>query len=89
MLKVSHLMRTQNAHQTFLMALHILKRKAWDEFQENDSSRMTYYDWNKEVGERYPSFFFWNMIADLIKCILLFVRAHRLGKLELYMQTLK
>ena len=82
-------MRTRNAHQAFLMALHVLKKTAWNEFQETDNSGKTYHEWNKEVSDKAPTFFFWNMIANLTKRILMFVRAHRQGNLILYMQTLK
>ena len=36
-IKVSHLMRTRNAHQITLLALHKLKMEAWDEYLESST----------------------------------------------------
>ena len=89
MLKVSHIVRTRNAYQVFLLALFILKKKAWDDFQEKDTSLMTFAEWVEESSSKSATFFYWELVADIVKKVLMFVRAHRQGNFFLYMQTLK
>ena len=89
MLKVSHLMRTRHAHQVVLLALHALKRKAWDYFQETGRSRLTYDEWINQLSEKSPTIFFWELICKLVRKVLMFVRSHRERNFYLYMQTMK
>ena len=86
LLKVSHLMKTRNAHQVFLLALHILKTDAWNVVKESGSD-LTYAEWNQEMCERSATFMFWNMISDVTTKILMFIRAHR--ERNLYVQAMK
>ena len=89
LLKVSHLMRTRYAYQVSLLSLHILKKKAWDQYQEESGATMTYMEWSEKMCRLSGTFYFWNMISELSKLILMFVRAHREQNFFLYVQVLK
>ena len=88
MLKVSHLLRTRNAHQVFLLALHILRTEAWNSFKETGDG-MTYVEWNKVMCDRSATFKFWSLISELVTKILMFVRSHRERNFHLYVAMLK
>ena len=87
-LKVSHLMRTRNAHQVTILALFILRKKAWEDFREI-SSTCTFLEWVTLMKEKSATFYFWDMIFKLEQTVLLFIRAHREKKFTLYIQTVK
>ena len=89
LLKVSHLMRTRHAYQVLLLSLHVLKKKAWDQVKIERGKNIAYDEWNAEMCETSSTFFFWNMISELVKKILMFVRAHREQNFFLYAQVLK
>ena len=50
---------------------------------------MTFAEWVEESSSKSATFFYWQLVADIEKRVLMFVRAHRQGNFFLYMQTLK
>ena len=86
-LKVSHLMRTRNAHQVTLAALFVLKATAWKESSQDLS--LSFAEWTEQLQKKSSTFFFWDLIFELQRKVLLFIRAHREKKFRLYIQTVK
>ena len=89
MYHASHLTRTRHAHEEFILALHILKMKAWDQFQQRDVSLLSFIEWTEEMHNKSATFKFWDTYSKLVQLVLMFVRAHRTGDFALYMQTVK
>ena len=89
LLKVSHLMRTRNAHQVTLLSLFILKMEAWNEYRDLPKSTMSYHEWTTKMSSESPTFGYWQLVMDLEKKVLMFVRAQRSKDFFLYIQSLK
>lgn len=87
-LKASHLTRTRHAHQVTIAALTELQNQA---FLAEDSSNdgKIFSDWKVSMAAQSPTFKFWDTIVNLEKLILIFVRAHREGNFDLYVETLE
>ena len=85
-LKSAHLKRTRNAHQITALALSKLQD---DSFLMNDDNDEQNHDsWKKCMLEKYPTFFYWDLILRYELLILIFVRAHRERNFTLYREVL-
>lgn len=87
-LKVSHLAKTRQAHQTTAVALYKLLKDAYNSTRgfvdEND-----FHLWQVEMKKLYPTFVFWHMIMQLQIAILVFAKAQRENNFPLYVEVLE
>lgn len=81
-LKVSHLTRTRHAHQVTALALANLQQEAFSlsnpECQDLDEE--AFRTWKTAMVQKSPTFQFWELILQLERLILIFVRSHRQKK---------
>ena len=87
LLNVSHLTKTQHAHQITIAALYQLQREAYALSDESLTS--TFDEWRQNMIEKSPTFQFWDTTLRIGKLVLTFVRAHRERNFDLYVQSLE
>lgn len=87
-LKVTHLTKTRHSHQLTALALSKLQRDAWQIAVEANSN-ISFEDWKKDMEKQSPTFKFWTIILEFEKLVLVFVRAHRTGDFNLYVESLE
>ena len=89
-LKAAHIYKTRIAHEITALTLATLQQQAYQTYVNNCEKHPlpTFKVW-KSMMLQYPTFRIWNMILDLEITILMFVRAHREGNLDLYVKVLQ
>ena len=75
-LTVSHLTRTQHAHQVTIEVLHKLQKEAYSLLGES-----TLEAWRLSMIEKGPIFQFWDTVMGIVKLVLMFI--------DLYIQCLE
>ena len=92
MLKGTHVTRTRYAHQVTALSLSILRREAYtkhvDDCHENGDKLLSFEEWCNKKGEALPQFKYWQTAYDMEMLLLRFVRAIRIGDLNLYLKSL-
>ena len=72
LLHVSHLKRTQSAHEILVVAFSKLKSDAYAKSGQD----LSVDEWSEEMSNQHPTFFYWDLIVKLQMTIFMFVRAH-------------
>lgn len=84
----NHIKRTRYAHQVSLMALHLLKHKAYSAYCSNvDGPPESQAMWDQLSRTENPQFKYWSTIMELELLICRFVRSLREGDFLLYVQV--
>ena len=83
-LTASHLLRTRHAHQITIAALTVLQNQAF-----LADGGISFNDWKVSMAAQSPTFKFWDIVVNLEKIILIFIRAHREANFDLYIETLE
>ncbi len=87
----SHLSRTCHAHQVTGTSLYTPQQKAYTHFVTNllqGHAAKSFDDWKKCMASQNLQFQYWERTLQFELTVLLFVKAIRLGKFELYVEAL-
>ena len=84
-LKASHVTRARRAHQISASALYILLQRAYSK----NETEISFEDWIANHVETSPTFQYWCLILELEFMMLVFVRAIREAKFQLYVEVLQ
>ena len=79
-LSASHITRTRWAHQVTAASLHILMKKAYEEYSKSDETDgpvRPFNEWRDEKMKKCPQFLYWATVLDLELLCLQLVRAFR------------
>ena len=87
-LKVSHLARTRHAHQVTVLTLSKLQKEAFQSTDSGDDEE-SFALWRSDMIKKSPTFQFWDIIIQLEIKILLFIKAHREKKFDLFVEVLE
>ena len=87
-LKASHLTRTRYAHQVTALTLAKLQYEAFMETSgPHDDKAME--DWRKKMVQVSPTFQYWDTVLEMEIIGLIFIRSHREGNFQLYVESVK
>ena len=81
-LTASHLTRTRRAHQVTAASLHLLMKKAYEEYTLFD-------EWREEKMKKCPQFLYWATVLDFELVCLQLVRAIREADFSLYLKAIR
>ena len=84
-LNANHLTSTRHAHQVTVAALSKLQHVAFSLANTEEN----FEAWKVIMTQQYLTFQFWDTVMRMELLILMFVRAHREKKIELYVETLE
>ena len=83
LLRCAHITRTRHAHQVTAVALTKLQRQAYIHAETYES----FQEWRSSMMH-HPTFLFWDIILETELNILIFIRAHREKRFNLYVEAL-
>lgn len=84
-LNVSNIKKTRMAHQVTASVLYQLMKEAFD----NENVDECFEEWRSRKENEYPMFRYWSNVLDMELIMLMFVRAHRTGNYDLYVNAIK
>ena len=91
LLTASHITRTRRAHQVTAASLHLLMKKAYEEYisEESDGLARPFNEWRNEKMKKYPQFLYWATVLDFEFVCLQLVRAIREADFSLYLKAIR
>lgn len=89
-LKASHITRSRYAHQISACALHILQKRAHEQYVQSPTSNenLDFSSWVSNQKQQHPQFLYWATVLELELLMLELVKSIREGKFLLYIQVL-
>lgn len=91
-LTASHITRTRRAHQMTAASLHLLMKKAYEEYsktEEIDGPARPFDEWREEKMKKCPQFLYWATVLDFELVCLQLVRAIREADFSLYLKAIR
>ena len=87
-----HIKRSRYTHQVSVAAFTIMKRKAYNQYSTEAWAKgqglvKTFEKWSADCIEKYPMFFFWQLVIDFQLLLMRFIRSLREGDFELQVQV--
>ena len=89
--KVSHITRTRRAHQVTASSLHILLKRAYNQYKEGlapDQEPNDFNDWCVQRKNNCPQFLFWYTALQLQLLVFTYIRSLREANFPLYVDCL-
>ena len=84
----SNVTRSRYAHQVTAASLKILRDHAYQNYQENEPSALSFDEWCEKQCQEQPQFKYWTIALYLELLVLQFVRSIRERNFKLYNQSL-
>ena len=91
-LTASHITRTRRAHQVTAASLHLLMKKAYEEYSkagEIHGPARPFDEWREEKMKNCPQFLYWATVLDFELVCLQLVRAIREADFSLYVKAIR
>ena len=88
----SHITRTRRAHQVTAASLHLLMKKAYEEYSKTediDGPARPFDEWREESMKRCPQFLYWATVLEFELVCLQLVRAIREADFSLYLKGIR
>ena len=86
MVKGTQLIKSRYCHQVTLAALWKLRKEAKEETLQLEEDEST---WLSEMKAKSATFYYWDLVMQMEVILLIFVRAHREGNFEMYLEALE